>query len=35
MGGGLTVRWVPGSHENILDEPHVAGVAAVLAKCLR
>ena len=35
MGGGLTVRWIPGSHENILDEPQVAGVAAVLARCLR
>jgi thioesterase domain-containing protein len=35
MGGGLTVRWIPGNHENILDEPQVGGVATVLAQCLR
>jgi len=34
LGEGLTVRYVPGSHENILDEPTVAEVAAVLKRCL-
>ena len=35
LGEGLVVRLVPGSHENMLDEPNVARVAAVLARCLR
>jgi amino acid adenylation domain-containing protein len=32
--GGLVVRFIPGDHENMLDEPHVAGVARVIAQCL-
>jgi FkbH-like protein len=32
--GGLTVRFMPGSHDNMLDEPQVDGVAAVVAQCL-
>jgi thioesterase domain-containing protein len=31
---GLVVRFIPGDHENMLDEPHVAGVAEALARCL-
>jgi amino acid adenylation domain-containing protein len=34
LGEGLILRFIPGSHENMLDEPQVAGVAAVLACCL-
>ncbi len=34
LGGGLIVRFVPGNHETMLDEPTVGGVAAVLARCL-
>jgi amino acid adenylation domain-containing protein len=32
--GGMTVRFIPGNHENMLDEPQVAGVAAALSRCL-
>jgi thioesterase domain-containing protein len=32
--GGLVVRFVPSNHENQLDEPQVAHVAAVLARVL-
>jgi thioesterase domain-containing protein len=32
--GGLTVRFMPGNHGNMLDEPIVGGVARVLAQCL-
>ncbi len=32
--GGLVVRFIPGDHENMLDEPVVADVGAVLRKCL-
>jgi thioesterase domain-containing protein len=31
---GLILRFIPGTHENMLDEPQVAGVAATLAPCL-
>jgi thioesterase domain-containing protein len=31
---GLVLRYIPGSHENMLDEPNVSEVAAVLARCL-
>jgi thioesterase domain-containing protein len=31
---GLTLRFIPGTHQNMLDEPHVAGVAATIARCL-
>jgi thioesterase domain-containing protein len=31
---GLIVRFIPGSHEDMLSEPNVAGVAAELARCL-
>jgi amino acid adenylation domain-containing protein len=31
---GLVVRYIPGSHENMLDEPQVSEVAAVLTRCL-
>ena len=31
---GMVLRFIPGSHENMLDEPQVAGVAAVIARCL-
>jgi thioesterase domain-containing protein len=31
---GLLLRFIPGSHENMLDEPQVAGVAAAIARCL-
>ena len=34
MEDGLTVRLIPGDHENMLDEPTVAGVAAALDRCL-
>jgi thioesterase domain-containing protein len=34
LAGGLTLRFIPGNHENMLDEPTVAGVAAVLDRCL-
>jgi amino acid adenylation domain-containing protein len=34
LEGGLVVRFIPGSHENMLDEPQVAEVARVLARCL-
>jgi amino acid adenylation domain-containing protein len=32
--GGLTVRFVPGTHESFLDEPHIQGVADQLSRCL-
>ncbi len=32
--GGLTIRFMPGDHETMLDEPVVAEVAPVLAQCL-
>jgi amino acid adenylation domain-containing protein len=31
---GLVMRYIPGTHENMLDEPQVSEVAAVLARCL-
>jgi thioesterase domain-containing protein/acyl carrier protein len=34
LAEGLTVRFIPGSHENMLDQPNVAGVAAVMSRCL-
>ena len=34
LGGGLIVRFIPGSHETMLDEPTVGGVAAALDRCL-
>jgi thioesterase domain-containing protein len=33
--GGVTVRIVPGAHESILEEPHVAAVARELSTCLQ
>jgi amino acid adenylation domain-containing protein len=33
--GGLVVRFVPGAHEHVLDEPNVAAVAAELESLLR
>jgi thioesterase domain-containing protein len=35
IGAGLNVRFIPGDHENMLDEPNVQGVAEVLDQCLR
>jgi aspartate racemase len=32
--GGLLVRFIPGDHTTMLDEPHVAGVAEALASSL-
>jgi amino acid adenylation domain-containing protein len=32
--GGLMVRFIPGDHQNMLDEPQVSEVAEVLARCL-
>ena len=32
--GGLMVRFIPGDHDTMLDEPIVAGVAAALDRCL-
>jgi thioesterase domain-containing protein/acyl carrier protein len=32
--GGLVLRFIPGEHEDMLDEPRVAGAAAVLDRCL-
>ncbi|MGH7439635.1 MAG: amino acid adenylation domain-containing protein, partial [Polyangiaceae bacterium] len=34
LSGGLNVRFTPGNHENMLDEPQVGPVAAALAQCL-
>jgi aspartate racemase len=34
LSEGLIVRFVPGSHETMLDEPTVGGVAEVLRRCL-
>jgi thioesterase domain-containing protein len=31
---GLILHFISGNHENMLDEPQVAGVAAVIARCL-
>ncbi len=31
---GLVLRFIPGDHETMLDEPTVTGVAAVLDRCL-
>ena len=33
--GGVTVKIVPGAHESILEEPHVAVLAAELKKCMQ
>lgn len=33
--GGVAVKIIDGCHGNMLDEPHVQGVAAKLAQCLR
>ncbi|HEY6168610.1 MAG TPA: alpha/beta fold hydrolase, partial [Verrucomicrobiae bacterium] len=33
--GGVTVRVIPGAHENILEEPHVEVVAEELKRCQR
>jgi thioesterase domain-containing protein len=32
--GGVEVRLVPGAHYNILEQPHVAALAAQLRECL-
>ena len=32
--GGLTVRFIPGDHENLLDEPGVREVGAVVRRIL-
>ncbi len=34
LADGLVLRFIPGSHENMLEEPQVARVAAVIARCL-
>ena len=31
---GLSLRYIPGNHDGMLEEPQVATVAAVLARCL-
>jgi thioesterase domain-containing protein/acyl carrier protein len=33
-GGGVDIRMVPGAHYNILEQPHVAGLAEQLRACL-
>jgi thioesterase domain-containing protein len=32
--GGVDIRMVPGAHYNILEQPHVAGLAEQLRRCL-
>jgi amino acid adenylation domain-containing protein len=34
LSAGLNVRFTPGSHDNMLDEPQVGWVASALAQCL-
>jgi hypothetical protein len=34
LAGSFEIRFIPGSHETMLDESSVAGVAAVLDDCL-